>query len=210
MTISFQNLNNEIITSEQANLLTEYEMVYSDSGKIKKKELFIEKFLYHIKYYLDPDEGETDVIDALSATGVKFSIVIKANTGNYLLENIDEYSGNTLIFKSRGLYDAIGSLIGSEEKDIGTNNPQYKKTEKYFYDLNTDDYFPLFTAYYNADGSLNYIAYDSYRFDGQDEIIFSEEGQSGINDISTLQRYLSLNDNQITYYLTASLDLTPG
>ncbi len=210
MIVTFQNINDETITSKQANLLDEYTKVYSNNGLVKKEEEYFDQSLGYITYYLDSNENETDTASQFSSLGVKFSIITKVATGTFSLENVNEYSGNVIIFKSRYLYDQDNSEIGEEHIDIVTNSPQYEQTEKYYYDFTMEDFFPMFTAYYNADGSLDYIAYDSYRFDGQDEIVFSIDGTPGINDIPTLKEYLGLSDTQMNYYLTASLDTTPS
>lgn len=206
MAIIYQNINDEKITTQQLNNLNEYYKVFQENQIIIKKEFYIDNALKHISHYKNNVETENDIINKYSSTGVFYSIIEKINLSNHLIEVVKEYSGNFLKSHSRYLYNHDNNVICEENLDLSTGLPNCKETEKYFYNFEKDDFFPIITASYNEDGSLDMIQYDSYRFDGQDEVIFTEDGVSGVNDIATLKKLLNLSSDEMNYYLTARLE----
>lgn len=201
--ISYQNINDEEVAIEQLDSLREYYKVFSENQAILKKEFYIDNILKHISHYKSSIENEDAIIELYSSSGIFYSIIEKLNLGNYIIEIDKEYSGMRLKSHSRYLYNDNNSLICQENIDLLTGLPIFKETEKYFYDFEKDDYFPIITASFNEDGSLDIIQYDSYRFDGQDEVIFSQNGISGVDDIATLQNLLGFSADEMKYYLTA-------
>ncbi|KIC02050.1 hypothetical protein OA88_10920 [Flavobacterium sp. JRM] len=206
MAIIYQNINDEKVTIQQLNSLSEYYKVFRENQIIIKKEFYIDNILKHISHYKNTYEMENDIISTYSSLGVFYSIIEKTNLNNCVIEDVKEYSGAVLTSHSRFLYNQNNNVICEEHIDLITNLPKFKETEKYFYDFEKDDYFPIITASFNEDCSLDMIQYDSYRFDGQDEAIFTENGISGINDITTLKNLLGLSSDEINYYLTATLE----
>lgn len=206
MIITYQNINEEEVAIEQLNSLNEYYKVFTEDQVILKKEFYIDNILKHISHYKSSIESEDMIIELYSSSDIFYSIIEKLDYGNYVIEIEKEYSGIKLKSHSRYLYNAINNLICQEDIDVLTGLPKFKETEKYFYDFEKDEYFPLFTASFNEDGTLDIIQYDSYRFDGQDEVIFSEDGTSGVDDILTLQNLLGLSLDEMKYYLTAILE----
>ncbi|KAF2517611.1 hypothetical protein EYY60_00335 [Flavobacterium zhairuonense] len=201
MTITFQNINDEEVKAEHLCDLNEYYKVFSENQIILKKEFYINNILKHISHYKNNIESEDDIIELYSSSDTFYSIIEKLDFSNYSIEVYKEYSGIKLKSHSRDLYNNSNNLICQENIDLLTGLPKFEETEKYFYDFEKDDYFPIITASFNEDGSLNTIRYDSYRFDGQDEIIFSED-----DDMTTLQNLLGLSSNEIQYYLNAILE----
>lgn len=206
MAIIYQNINEVKVTTQQLSSLNEYYKVFSENNIIIKKEFYIDNVLKHISHYKNAVETENEIISIYSSIGVFYSIIEKINLSDNIIEVVKEYSGIVLRSHSRFLYNQNRNLICEEHIDLSNGLPKFKETEKYFYDFEKDDYFPIITASFNEDGSLDVIQYDSYRFDGQDEIIFSEDGILGINDISTLENLLGLSTQQMDYYLTAILE----
>ncbi|WP_337966063.1 hypothetical protein [uncultured Flavobacterium sp.] len=203
---TYHNINDEKISSQELSSLSEYYKVFSENEIILKKEFYIDHILKHISHYKNAEESENDIITIYSTSNVFYSIIEKINLSNHVLEIHKEYSGTVLTSHSRYLYNNTNDLICIENIDLLTGLPKFKETEKYFYDFEKDDYFPIITASFNEDSSLDIIQYDSYRFDGQDEIIFSEDGVPGISDLPTLKKRLALSTQEMNYYLTAILE----
>lgn len=201
MTIIYQNINDEDVTIEQLSDLREYHKVFIENEIVLKKEFYIDNILKHIDHYKNDIEREDDIIELYSSSNAFYSIIEKTNLGNYFIENNKQYSGIDLKFHSRYLYSKNSNLICQETIDLLTGLPKFDETEKYFYDFEKDDYFPIITASFNEDGTLDTIQYDSYRFDGQDEVIFSED-----DDMTTLKNLLGLSSNEMQYYLTPTLE----
>ncbi|MFB9109841.1 hypothetical protein [Flavobacterium gyeonganense] len=201
MTIRYQNINDEDVAIEQLSNLREYHKVFSENQVILKKEFYIDNTLKHIDHYKNNIESEDDIVELYRYSGIFYSIIEKLDFGNYIIEVHKEYSEMKLKSHSRYLYNNSNNLICQETIDLLTGLPKFEETEKYFYDFEKDDYFPIITASFNEDGTLDTIQYDSYRFDGQDEIIFSED-----DDIITLQNLLGLSSNEMQYYLIATLE----
>lgn len=206
MTIEYQNINEEKVTPEQLNSLSEYYKVFYEDQLIIKKEFFINNVLVHICHYKSGTQSESDIKSMYNSQDIFYSINEKINLNNHVIEIVKEYSGNTLRSHFRFLYDLSNNVIGEENIDLFTGLPEFAKTEKYYYDFEKDDCFPILTASYYDDGSLDIIQYDSYRFDGQDEVIFAEDGISGINDLETLKKIIGFSSDQMNYYLTARLE----
>jgi hypothetical protein len=201
--ITYQNINEEELAIEQLNSLNEYYKVFTENQVILKKEFYIDNILKHISHYKNNIESEDLIIKLYSSSDIFYSIIEKLDYGNYVVEIEKEYSGIKLTSHSRYLYDSSNNLICQENINLLTGLPKFKETEKYFYDFEKDDYFPIITASFNEDGSLDIIQYDSFRFDGQDEVIFSEDGIFGVDDIATLQNLLGLSSDEMEYYMTA-------
>lgn len=172
MTIRYQNINDEDIAIEQLSNLREYHKVFSENQVIVKKEFYIDNTLKHIDHYKNNIESEDHIVELYRYSGIFYSIIEKLDFGNYIIEVHKEYSEMKLKSHSRYLYNNSNNLICQETIDLLTGLPKFEETEKYFYDFEKDEYFPIITASFNEDGTLDTIQYDSYRFDGQDEIIF--------------------------------------
>ena len=203
MTITFENSNKESITHEQAISSGDYTKVYSDSGVIKKREIYRQGILMYIDYYKTSEESEASIVNMLSHL-VPFTIFETEIIANKKVEIEKSFTGTNLKIKQRSLYDENNYLICEENYDISEDLPIYNRTRKYHYDTALDDLFPIMTAYYNADGSLNRIEYDTYRSD-QDALRFYSDGTSGVDDMKTLAKVLNITMSEMNYYLSAAL-----
>jgi hypothetical protein len=206
MVILYQNINDEKVNPEEISGLDQYYIVFIENQIILRKEFYIDNILIHISHYKNIEEKEDEIISLYNNIGVFYSIIEKINLSNYTIEIVKEYSGTVLTSHSRYLYNSINNLICEEHIDLSTGLPKFKETEKYFYDSEKDDYFPIIIVSFNENGSLDVIQYDSYRFDGQDEVIFSEDGISGIDDLPTFKKLLRLSTQEMNYYMTAILE----
>ncbi|NTE00504.1 hypothetical protein G6M26_23430 [Agrobacterium tumefaciens] len=88
MEISYTNLYNKIISKEQVNGLDDYTMIYNELGSVKMKENFDSGELYYIQYYKGTDETDQLIIDKFRDGQVAYSIIVKTNVGNFIIENI--------------------------------------------------------------------------------------------------------------------------
>ena len=205
MTITFENDYNEEITPEQVNLSNAYTKVYTDLGIIIKKEHYRDNILKYINHYKAINENESDIVDIYGSGTVPFSIIQIDMLSNMKIETEKSYRGNVLQRIERNLYNIDGYVVCEENYDIDTNLPIYEETEKHFYDITFDDFFPIMTAYYKDDGSLRYIKYKSFGAD-QDELNFIPDGTPGVNDLSTLAGLLDISMINMNYYITATLE----
>lgn len=206
MDVTFEDYYDEkAITPEQANQLDEYAKVYTDKGIIKKREHYKKNVITHISHYISSDESESEIINLYSDDVVPFSVIEILTLPNHKIQIEKTYVEYNLKHKSRWLYNTAGYVICDEQYNISTDQPMYDDTEKFFYDISFDDCFPLMTASYNEDGSLEIMSYKSFGAE-QDELWFYEDGTPGINDIPTLAKFLNLTMNDMEYYLTAKLE----
>lgn len=83
--------------------------------------------------------------------------------------------------------------------------PIYRETQKHYYEDSYDDFFPIMSAYYNEDGSLEYAEYNSFNPGAGDPESFYLNDPDG-NDFDSLCTFLNFTSAQTKYYKTANIN----
>lgn len=204
MATFYENNYKKSITYDQAIASSSYYKVYTENGIIKKKELYENGILEFYEYYKLPGELDIDIINTFNYTALTFVIIDSYEISNFKAQITRVYKGDSYLTKQRFLYDSDGYMLCEENFDLLSDQPISEETKKFLFRDSYDDYFPIMTAHYNIDGTLNFIEYDT--LSDQDEIWFYEDGIPGETDIPTLALYLGVSMAEMQYYLTSQLE----
>jgi len=204
MEIFYENNYNKSITYDQAIASSSYYKVYTENDITKKKEFYENGILKFYEYYKIQNELDIDIINMFNYTALTFVIINSYEISNFEAQIRRVYKGNSYLTKQRFLYDIDGYMLCEENFDVSSDQPISKETKKFLFRDSYDDYFPIMTAYYNIDGTLKLIEYDTLT--DQDEIWFYEDGVPGETDIPTLAQYLGVGMAEMQYYLTSQLE----
>jgi len=204
MATFYENDYNKSITYGQAINSDSYFKVYSEGEIIRKKEYFEKGILKYYEYYKNSNELDIDIINMFNHTSLTFVIIDNYEISNFKAQIRKVYKGYNYLTKQRFLYDIDGYMLCEENFDVSSDEPISEETKKFLFRDSYDDYFPILTAYYNTDGTLNFIEYDT--LSDQDEIWFYEDGIPGETDIPTLALYLGVSMDEMQYYLTSQLE----
>lgn len=204
MSVIIENPKGMEISPQQALLLNEYVKKYLIDGIIKKEEIFRNQILREIVYHKNSNENDQQIISDLQVNNIyveiKEHILLSPRT---LIKTNVYLSDGTLTFKYNSLRDQNDDLICTENIDLSTGEPIYDETIKRYYDRNLDPVDEVFECVFKEDGTLDYIKYNAHS--EQDSICFAEDGTPGEEDIPTLCLYAGLTEQEIQYYLTATL-----
>jgi hypothetical protein len=194
MALEYRSTDGILITENQLNFLNDYEVVHKEEaiGIIKRIDVFENKSLASIEYFIESNENEIDIVDSLSNL-VNRSVLIKTKQilNNYSLITSKQFSDRILRFKTNVLYDIDDNVICFQYLDLNTNEPIHDRTNKYLY-KNGD---MIIEADYKLDGSLDSLIY----MPDYDEQYWEGYNQ---NNFSDLQAKFTEN---LSYYLTATL-----
>lgn len=204
MSVIIENSKGMEISPQQALLLNEYVKKYLIDGIIKKEEIFRNQILKEIIYHKNSNENDQQIISELQVNNVYIEIKEHILLPPRKLIKTNVYSSDgTLTFKYNSLRDQNDDLICTENIDLSTGKPIYDETIKRYYDRNLDPVDEVFECVFKEDGTLDYIKYNAHS--EQDGICFAEDGTPGEEDIPTLCLYAGLTEQEMHYYLTATL-----
>lgn len=201
MTIAYQNRFGETITENQALLNSDFTKTFSDNGILKKEEEYMSGDLTLVTYYKATAESETAIVQQIMADAPQQALMVKeyqvlSPVFKKELSRSYEPPG-TLVAQFRFLYKN-GNLVCSQQLENVSGSPIVEFTKKFYYNDALVADGPAFIASYKADGTLNYIEYNS-----------SHEYDSKAYDssnIDQLRDYLCWTVAEMDYYMTATFE----
>ena len=180
MNTKYKNLNKQLITQQQAFQSSFYNQVYLEDNVVKRVDEYSDGKFNWIKYYKNDNETDNAILSVLRplqpASG-KISIIKRESYGGYTIENEKRYEIDPQVpfFEYRSVVDGEGRAICSEAVTIQQYIPNESHINKSFYDEEIyqtlcepdieiggkeDPDFLVFQAFYNIDGSLDYIVFN--------------------------------------------------
>lgn len=202
-TVEFTNFIDRPITGQQAISLGKYHKIFKKNGVIVRDEFYKCEKLIWMRYYLQLEDNEQDVVANITPLVVEYvEVCTRECTIVHTVVRGRLYKEEVLIEKFNELHDEKGNPICYEYIDMETGQAQFNETEKQLYDENNNVivYFD-----YNKDKSLRSIwgqmVYDKniYRHPGA---AFAEQSIFGLDAINKYFPKLLVEN---PYYLNSNL-----
>ena len=154
MNIVIKNLNDEIITLEQAKLIKYFEKQFFDNGELKKIEYYFGTKI-SLSYFLLPPENINIILNSLYQNYDQITFYFnKQLLNNFTVFEWEIYKG--LIKKSKGkiVEDSSNRLIAHQEIDMLTS--LVKTTNKFYYLQNLGPFSNIEPVLNNGRFEFNY------------------------------------------------------
>lgn len=200
--IEYRSWSYKLITKEQAEAKGDFYVFIYENQALKRWDTFMENRLLGSTYILMVGESQLDMLNSYYKPGFFFSVAeVDALPMGITVYSLFHYQEKELHQMERFALDLHDNIVGSEIIfDPSDGIPDFPQTQKRYYDssINPDDY--LFESFYNEDGSLNRIEYNSFHTDpcGQD-------GEDFVDNPESLKAFMVLADisqELLDYYVS--------
>lgn len=180
----FKNLSGESISSQQLNLVKDYEILNYENDNLKYREIFFDNSLKKIFYKKDSSEDISSILSLYPNQRITIEAFIE-EINSYTVEENLTYENSILIEKEKEVTGEYGAIY-IEHIDVNNNLPL--SYEKYKFRSNGDW---LYFFEYNNDGTLRMITY----FD---------ENNGPEQFLPNTERANQIDWNDLQYYQSAS------
>lgn len=170
-TISFTNYNNEALSKQQVNSLSEYLKVYKVNDVVKKIDYYYNGKLEGIEYFKDDNENLNDVFTSLGTNTL--TITHKEIINSHIAKISTSYNNGIISYTEKEL-SIDNKIICVHELD-SNNELKTDDCVKYLYNDDDEENIARFIFHYNPDGTLKYIGGIDYPFSEYNQFLESGE-----------------------------------